>query len=79
MYYSDIIPAGMATKTVVPALPQSIQLRQEDLIEELDAFYADVTGNGLSEEYKAELREKDLDSLLHTVNSKKRTYIDMIS
>lgn len=42
----------------------TIQLRNQDIIDELNQFYIDVTGEGLSEERKAELMEKDLESLI---------------
>ena len=73
--YSTIIPEGMATKTVAPTLPKSIQLRQDDLIDELNQFYIEVTG--ISEEYEAELREKDLDSLLQLIQQRKLGFVSM--
>jgi len=75
--YSTIIPEGMATKTVAPTLPKSIQLRQDDLIDELNQFYIEVTGSGISEEYEAELREKDLDSLLQLIQQRKLGFVSM--
>jgi len=77
MYNTKIIPTGMATRTKVPTLPKSVQLRQADLIAEFEAFYVEVTGNGLSEEYIAELKEKDLDDLLSLVNSRKLGFLEM--
>lgn len=42
----------------------SLQLRNEDIIIELNAFYIEVTGNGISDERRAELMLKDFDSLI---------------
>jgi hypothetical protein len=42
----------------------SLQLRNEDIITELNAFYVEATGTGISEERRAELMLKDFDSLI---------------
>ena len=67
-----IISTGMAVRTVLPTVEPSIALRQEDLIDELNAFYVELTGDGLSEEYRAELREQDLDSLMRLIERRRR-------
>ena len=59
---STAVDATAMTMKEMEAL--SLQLRNEDIIDELDAFYVEVTGSGISDERRAELMLKDFDSLI---------------
>ena len=57
--------------TAVDATAQSIQLTQEDLIVELNQFYVEITGDGISEFYKKHLLEMSLEAILEIIEEKK--------
>lgn len=78
MNYSSIIPLAMATRTVCPTAITSVEMRQHDLIEELNAFYIEVTGDGLSAEYIAELRATHIDDLMTLISSKKLGFMEFV-
>jgi len=69
---STAVDATVMTREELMA--QTIQLRNEDIVDELDAFYAEVTGNGLSVERRAELMEKDFESLISIFDELKWSY-----